>query len=341
MKRREGQMTELDLMDRQILNALQGSLQIVERPFSTIAGELGLAEQELLARAQVLRDAGVLRHLGPIFDVFRLGYKSALIAIAVDRDRLEDAAAVISAHPGVSHNYAREHRFNLWFVLAIPRERDFEATANQLAADAGATRCIILPAIRLFKIAVEYDMVAKITDSKPPPMQRKGPRRELTPREKEIIRVCQEDLPIVARPFADAARVLGVGQTELIANLAHMHEEGILRRFAAVLRHNEAGFSANGMACWRVPDDRIEPVGEQLAADRRVSHCYWRPTFPDWPYPLFSMVHCESREQVEAVVRELSTTVGVSDYEILWSAREFKKERVRYFVEESSTPAAV
>jgi len=226
-------------------------------------------------------------------------------------------------------------------VLAIPRERDFEATANQLAADAGATRCIILPAIRLFKIAVEYDMIEKITDSKPAPVQRKAPRRELTPREKEIIRVCQEDLPIVARPFADAARVLAVSQTELMANLAHMHEEGILRRFAAVLRHNEAGFSANGMACWRVPESQIEAVGEKLAADSRVSHCYWRPTFPDWPYPLFSMVHCESRDQVQSIVRDLSANVGVSDYEILWSAREFKKERVRYFVDDASAPAAV
>jgi DNA-binding Lrp family transcriptional regulator len=295
----------------------------------------------VLARTQVLRDAGVLRHLSPIFDVFRLGYKSALIAAAVDPERLEEAAAVISAHPGVSHNYAREHRFNLWFVLAIPRERDFEATANQLAADAGTTRCIILPAIRLFKIAVEYDMVEKITDSKPVAAQRKAPRRELTPREKEIIRVCQDDLPIVARPFAEAAGVLAVSQTELIDNLAHMHSEGILRRFAAVLRHNEAGFSANGMACWRVPEDEVEAVGERLAADSRVSHCYWRPTFPDWPYPLFSMVHCESREQVQAVVQELSATVAVNDYEILWSAREFKKERVRYFVEEPSAPAAV
>src|SRR5947207_12624445 len=162
--RRARHMKELDLTDRRLLNALQGSLQIVERPFAAIADELRLSEEDVLARTHALRDAGVLRHLSPIFDVFRLGYKSALIAAAVAPERLEEEAAVISAHPGVSHNYAREHRFNLCFVLAFPRERDFEATANQLAADAGATRCIILPAIRLFKIAVEYDMVEKITD---------------------------------------------------------------------------------------------------------------------------------------------------------------------------------
>ena len=96
------------------------------------------------------------------------------------------------------------------------------------------------------------------------------------------------------------------------------------------------------VCCGKIITGRqIEAVGEKLAADNRVSHCYWRPTFPDWPYPLFSMVHCESRDQVQTIVRDLSANVGVSDYEILWSARELKKERVRYFVDDASAPAAV
>ena len=335
------QTQDLDLTDRRLLNALQGSFQLVDRPFAAVAGELGIGEAEVLERTQRLRDAGVLRHLSPIFDVVRIGYKSALIAGAVDPARLDAAADVISAHPGVSHNYSREHRFNLWFVLAIPRERDFERTVAELAESAGAERCIVLPAIKLFKIAVEYDMVEKVTDSKPKERRNgKHHRRELTERDKEIIRVCQDDLPIVSQPWGDAARRLGMSEAEVVANLIEMQEEGILRRFAAVLRHNEAGFSANGMACWRVPDDRIEEIGQRLASDSRVSHCYWRPTFPDWPYPLFSMVHCESREQVASIVAELSSAVGIDDYEILWSAREFKKERVRYFEEETTSASA-
>ncbi|MEX2247887.1 MAG: Lrp/AsnC family transcriptional regulator [Dehalococcoidia bacterium] len=327
-------MAELELTDRLLLNALQGSFQLVERPFAAVAEELAISEADVLRRTRALRDSGVIRHLSPIFDVFRLGYKSALIALSVPPERLEEAAAVISAHPGVSHNYAREHRFNIWFVLAIPRERDFDGTVAELAARAGAERHIVLPALRLFKIAVEYDVVGMTTDAKPKPERRVAPRRELTAREREIIRVCQDDLPIVSRPWTDAARALGMDEAALVAELRQMHDDGLLRRFAAVLRHAEAGFSANGMACWRVADDRIEQVGEELAADSRVSHCYWRPTFPDWPYPLFSMVHCESREQVRAIVEELSGRVGVRDYEILWSAREFKKERVRYFIED-------
>jgi DNA-binding Lrp family transcriptional regulator len=332
-------MADLDATDRRLLNALQSSFELVERPFLAVARALGIEEDEVLRRTQALRDSGVLRHLSPIFDVFRLGYKSALIAISVDPARIEEAAAVISAHPGVSHNYAREHAFNIWFVLAIPREHDFEATVASLASRAGASRHIVLPALRLFKIAVEYDMVGKVTASKPATARPRRARRELTPDERALVRVCQDDLPVTAHPWRDAAAQLGVSESDVVARLRAMQDEGILRRFAAVLRHGEAGFSANGMACWRVPEDRIEAVGEQLAADSRVSHCYWRPTFPDWPYPLFSMIHCESRDEVATVVRELSQKVGIDDYEILWSAREFKKERVRYFAEDAAAPA--
>jgi DNA-binding Lrp family transcriptional regulator len=324
---------ELDLTDRQILNALQSSLRVTERPFESIAAEVGVSEDELLRRASAMRDAGVLRHLSPIFDVFRIGYKSALIAFAIEPERLDDAAAVVSAHPGVSHNYAREHYFNLWAVLAIPRARDFDAEVADLARRAGATTYHILPALKLFKIAVEYDMVGGKTDAKPRQQKPRAARRELTAEEREIIRVCQDDLPLVSTPWADAARALDMSEQALVEKLRALEDEGILRRMAAVLRHQEAGFSANGMACWRVPDERIEEVGAKLAADTRVSHCYWRPTFPDWPYPLFSMIHCQTREDVAAIVADLARNVGVSDYEILWSAREYKKERVRYFAE--------
>ncbi len=330
-------MAELDLTDRRILNALQGSLTLDETPFASIAEECGVTEDELLRRAQALRDDGVLRHLSPIFDVFRIGYKSALIAFAIDPARLDEAAAVVSAHPGVSHNYAREHHFNLWAVLAIPREQDFDAEVEALARGAGAISYHILPALKLFKIAVEYDMVGKKTDSRPREQKPRGPRRDLTAEERAIIRVCQDDLPLVRRPWASAARQLGMSEPDLLDRLRAMEQDGILRRMAAVLRHQEAGFSANGMACWRVPEERIEEVGSILAADPRVSHCYWRPTFPDWPYPLFSMVHCETRADVAAIVADLSGKTGVTDYEILWSAREYKKERVRYFAD---APAA-
>jgi len=153
------------------------------------------------------------------------------------------------------------------------------------------------------------------------------------------VRVLQEDLPITSRPFAVEAEALGVSEEALLAQARAFLDEGVMRRFAAVLRHQEAGFEANGMACWAVPEERIEEVGSILAASPRVSHCYHRPTYPDWPYPLYSMVHSRSREECESIVAGLSRQTGISDYTILFSSKEYKKERVKYFADPEYEPA--
>jgi DNA-binding Lrp family transcriptional regulator len=331
---------DLDATDRKLLNLLQSSFPLTQAPFASLAESLGVTEDEVLERAGRLRRAGVLRCLSAIFDLYRLGYKSSLVAMAVDPARLDDAAAVISAHPGVSHNYSRDHRFNLWFVLAIPREQDFEATVTRLGEKAAAGRAIVLPALRQYKLDVRYDMEEGLGNSNgEAPGKRREPGRDLTPEEIDVVRVLQRDLPIVRRPFVEGACALGLTEEELLARAREMLDERIMRRFAAVLRHREAGFRANGMACWVVPEDRVDEIGEELAANPRVSHCYRRPTYPDWPYALFSMVHARSRRQCEAVVAGLSRQTGVSDYAVLYSTREYKKERVQYFAEQEAPTA--
>jgi DNA-binding Lrp family transcriptional regulator len=329
---------DLDATDRKLLNLLQSSFPLIPAPFASLAEALGVTEEEVVERAGRLRRAGVLRRLSAIFDPYRLGYESSLVALAVDPARLDDAAAVISAHPGVSHNYSRDHRFNLWFVLAIPQDQDFEATVARMGEEAGAGRAILLPALRQYKLDVRYDMEEGIGSSNGEAVGKStGPGRGLTPGEIDVVRVLQRDLPIVRRPFAEGACALGVTEEELLARAREMLHERIMRRFAAVLRHREAGFRANGMACWVVPEDRVDAIGEELAASPRVSHCYRRPTYPpDWPYALFSMVHARSRGQCEAVVADLSRQTGISDYTVLYSTREYKKERVQYFAEQES-----
>jgi DNA-binding Lrp family transcriptional regulator len=331
---------DLDAIDRKLLNLLQSSFPLTPAPFASLAGTLGVTEEEVLERAGRLRRAGVLRRLSAIFDLYRLGYKSSLVAMAVDPARLDEAAAVISAHPGVSHNYSRDHRFNLWFVLAIPRERDFEATIARMGEEAGAGRAIVLPAVRQYKLDVRYDMEEGVGYSNGEAASKgKVPGRGLTPEDIDMVRILQRDRPIVRRPFAEGACALGVTEEELLARAREMLDERIMRRFAAVLRHREAGFRANGMACWVVPEDRVDEIGEELAASPRVSHCYRRPIYPDWPYALFSMVHARSRGQCEAAVAGLSRQTGISDYTVLYSVREYKKERVQYFAEQESPTA--
>ena len=107
-----------------------------------------------------------------------------------------------------------------------------------------------------------------------------------------------------------------------------------MRRFAAILRHRDAGFTANGMIVWKVPEEVINKVGYKLAEFPQVSHCYRRPTYPDWKFNIFSMIHARSIEAAEKIAKEISGIIKIYDYKILFSSREFKKERVKYFEEE-------
>ena len=113
----------------------------------------------------------------------------------------------------------------------------------------------------------------------------------------------------------------------------HYEKIGVMRRFAAILRHRQAGFSANGMIVWRVPNERISEVGAKLGAFPQVSHCYERPTYDDWPYNVFSMIHCKTRKEAGIVTETIRDQILVNDYRILFSSREFKKTRVEYFVD--------
>ncbi|MBI2912326.1 MAG: Lrp/AsnC family transcriptional regulator [Chloroflexi bacterium] len=321
----------MDATDRRLLNQLQSDFPLVAQPFTVLAERLGVSEEEVLARGRALRESGVLRHLSAIFDVYRVGYRSSLVAFSVPEERLEAAAAVVSAHPGVSHNYGREHEYNLWFVLALPRSGDLEGEVACLAGEAGAAKHHILPALKLYKIDVEFDMVNGDGNQGQRSQRSKGPRRELTAGEIDLVRALQEDLPLVSHPFAETAAGLRISEDELLARAETLREEGIMRRFAAVLRHRAAGFTANGMTCWIVPEERLEEAGAKFASYPQVSHCYRRPTFEDWPYNVFTMIHAQTREKCQETVRKIAADVGIGDYAILYSHTEYKKERVKYY----------
>jgi len=326
-----GGSATLDAVDRRLLDLLQSEFPLVAQPFAVLAQRLGISEEELLDRARALRESGVLRHLSAIFDVYRVGYRSTLVAFSVPEERLNQAAAAVSAHPGVSHNYGREHEYNLWFVLAVPRSGDLEGEVTLLAEKTGAVRYHILPALELYKIDVEFDMVNGEGNKGQRSQGRKARRRDLTADEVEMVRALQEDLLLVSRPFAAAATALGMSEDELVARAEALREEGIMRRFAAVLRHRIAGFAANGMTCWIVPKERLEEVAAKFASYPQVSHCYRRPTFDDWPYNVFTMIHAQTREKCEETVRKIAADAGVHDYAILYSHTEYKKERVKYY----------
>ena len=149
--------------------------------------------------------------------------------------------------------------------------------------------------------------------------------------DKRIINIVQGDLPLTPTPFADVAEQLGISEERLIARIKELKEHGIIRRFGATLRHQEAGFSSNAMVVWKVPRDRVDEVGEILAGFREVSHCYQREPQKDWPYNLYSMVHGSDREECRRIAQRMSQAVSITDYDLLFSSKEFKKTSMEYF----------
>jgi DNA-binding Lrp family transcriptional regulator len=149
-----------------------------------------------------------------------------------------------------------------------------------------------------------------------------------------VIRALQGDMPVCSEPYVPAAALLGLAQERFLAHLTRMQERGLLRRVAAILYHRRAGFSANGMGVWQVPDDLILDVGRQMARVRGISHCYQRPTYEDWPYSVFTMAHGRSKQECDAILDAIAEQTGIDERATLYSSTEFKKTRLLYFTDE-------
>ena len=333
-------VAQMELVDRRLLNIIQSSFPLVSEPFKAIAQQLDLTEEDAIRRIAALKKKNVVRQISAIFDTRRLGYKTSLVAMRLPHESLTRAAHRINKHPGVSHNYARVGHFNLWFTLAVSPNESLEETVERMAQETGAEACRIMPTIRFFKIGVNFDMVEEkgaAYDYYSPDGYKEGRANwnkvvPVTDFEIQVIRELQEDIPVISRPFADMAERLGITEEELFAYAHAFQERGVMRRYSAVLHHRQAGFRANGMAVWKVPTERSEEVGAIMAAHPAVTHCYERPTFPDWPYTHFSMIHATSKEGCEEIARDMSLQTGITDFQVLYSYREYKKTRVRYFV---------
>jgi DNA-binding Lrp family transcriptional regulator len=337
--RKDGAAVPLDELDKRLLNLMQGRFPVAPRPYQHVASEAAVSEQEVLTRVQRLLDERIIRQVTPIFDTRALGYSSMLVAAKVDPENPWRAATIINQHPGVSHNYLRNHEFNIWFTIATePGSRlGLEGTLDVLARLAGAESIRQLPTLKLFKIRMDLEMeggtdaLSKAAEAVEPAETEPQPYDEF---DQAVIRATQGDLPVIPEPYAPAAAELGISQERLLDHLRGMQERRLLRRVAAILFHRRAGFSANGMGVWKVPDDRIMEIGPRMAAFRGISHCYQRPTYEDWPYSVFTMAHGRSKEECDAILDSIAEETGISERATLYSSTEFKKIRLLYFTDE-------
>jgi siroheme decarboxylase len=338
--RKDGSAVPLDELDRKLLNLLQGSFPIAARPYAHVAQLAGLREQEVLDRTQRLLDERIIREITPIFDTRVLGYSSMLVAARVDSENPWRAAKIINSHPGVSHNYLRDHDFNLWFTIATEPDSPLglEGTLEVLERLTGAESVRQLPTLRLFKIRMDLEMekgTETLAAAAAEALDYEEPEAiELSELDYAVIRATQGPMKVVPEPFDAAATQLGITQEALFEHLESMRERRALRRVAAILFHRRAGFSANGMGVWRVPEERILELGPRMASFRGISHCYQRPTYADWPYSVFTMAHGRSKEECDAILDSIAEDTGIEDRRTLYSSTEFKKVRLRYFTDE-------
>jgi len=340
--RKDGAAIPLDETDKRLMNLLQSSFPLDPEPFALVASEAELGLDDVLTRTNRLLENRIIREITPIFDTRALGYDSMLVAAKVDSEHPQRAAQIVNSHPGVSHNYLRTHDFNLWFTIATPPDSELglAGTLEALMRETGAESMRELPTLTLFKINMNLEMekgtdalAAAAVDAAPPRELEAQPYDE---RDIAVIRALQGPMEAIERPYDAAAAEVGMTTEELLAHLGGMVERKLLRRVAAILFHRRAGFSANGMGVWKVPEAEIMITGARMASFRGISHCYQRPTYEDWPYSVFTMAHGRSKEECDAVLDSIAEDCGMGpdDRATLYSSTEYKKIRLHYFTDD-------
>ena len=322
--------------DEEMVVALQRGIPLCARPFEALSRELGCTEDDLLSCLARLREGNTVRRFGAVFDTRRLGYRSALCAVAVPRDELDEMAARLTPLTGVTHCYVREPSQpsplsppSLWFTLSYPADV-FPAMADEVATRLKPHAVHVLPATRRYKVDVVFGATTRaweeqVEDDLPP----------VTARERAVIGALQGDTEVRADYFAAVAERLGMKEWDLLSTLEIWRRKGRLKRIGLLLHHRNAGWAANGMCCWKVEGDTTE-VGRALAARGEVTHCYERPEAPNFPYNLFAMVHARTVEDAQAqfasLVEEVArvTTAEVPSVMLL-STREYKKTSMTFF----------
>ncbi len=339
--RKGGSAIPLDETDKRLMNLLQSSFPLDPEPFALVASEAELETADVLARTERLLEGRIIREITPIFDTRALGYESMLVAAKVDAENPQRAARIVNSHPGVSHNYLRTHDFNLWFTIATPPDSELglAGTLDLLMEETGAVSMRQLPTLTLFKINMNLEM-EQGTEALAAAIEAAPPRElDAQPYDSDdiaLIRALQGPMAAVERPYDEAAAELGIDTEELLERLRGMIDRKILRRVAAILYHRRAGFSANGMGVWKVPEEEIMETGARMASFRGVSHCYQRPTYEDWPYSVFTMAHGRSKEECDAILDSIAEEcgIGAEGRATLYSSTEYKKIRLHYFTDE-------
>lgn len=322
-------MSDLQLS---LLNDFQRGFPLTSTPFDAIAQRLGLDVEALLGTLRRLTREGVVSRVGAVFRPNRVGV-STLAAMAVPEERLDAVARLVSARPEVNHNYEREHRFNLWFVAAAANPAQLEQALHTIERQSGLA-VMRLPMVQDYHIDLGFDLRRTVGHGGRQ-QQKAAPSRalKLDALDYALVEAIQEGLPLVARPYAEVAALIGTPEADVLIRLGRLLDHGVIKRLGIVVRHHELGFRANAMAVWNIPDQQVNEFGRCVGASGLVNLCYQRPRrLPEWPYNLFCMIHGKDRAAVLQHLDHLRDQCGLTDFpcEVLFSKRRFKQTGARY-----------
>lgn len=345
----------LELVDARLIDHLHAGFPLADRPFARIGQALGLPEEEVIDRLRALLSDGVLTRLGPLYQIERAGGAYLLAAMQVPPERFEAVTRQVNAHMEVAHNYRREHRLNMWFVVATDSQAAVADCLRAIEAETGLA-VHAFPKEREFRVELRLpalpDAVAAESQAAPSPAPapapaptpdahaalpstparlRNGEALAFDPVDRHLVAATQSGLPLVPQPYEAVGAIVGISAREVRDRLAAMLARGLIRRIGAVANHYRLGYTANGMTVWDVEDARVDELGERIGRLPGVTHCYRRTRAPGWPYNLFVMLHGRSREEVERQADGVAALLGPAcrARDILYSTQVLKKTGLR------------
>ncbi|MBI2314005.1 MAG: Lrp/AsnC family transcriptional regulator [Betaproteobacteria bacterium] len=333
----------MESLEFRLLNEFQRDFPLVSQPFKAMAEKLGTDENAVLDLLAGLQEEGKISRVGVVFRPNCVG-ASTLAAMAVGSGHMEEVADLVSSYREVNHNYERDNRFNLWFVIAAA---DWEKVWNVIEGIERRSGYTVmpLPLVEDYHIDLGFDLTEPDEDRwyrlrHAEPRLRSAVRlplssgpRWLAPSEAVLVTAIQQGFPLVPRPFAEIALHTGLSEAQVIAQIKSWSADDVVKRVGVIVRHRELGFLANAMVVWDVPDSQVTPIGARVAALPYVTLCYRRRRFlPDWPYNLYCMIHGRDRDSVLERIDDLEQRCGLRSHPnvILFSRRRFKQNGARY-----------
>ena len=373
----------MNSFEQQILDVIQDAFPLAERPYAVLAETLGSDETTIFNAVEKMRASGVIRRIGGVYDSKKLGFISRLCAGKVpassqdfssephDETPMEMFAAVVMGEPAITHNYIRSHEYNVWFTVIAENEAAIQTVVDRVCAKTELHDVHVLSATKKFKINTVMGasvpvvsrqwLVNRVGDESVVTERHSDNRRleessnfrgNLSDADRTRIRVACDDIPHTPTPFKD----WGVSCDELREDLAVKR----MRRFGAILRHQDAGFPCNAMVCFRIDERRetrdesgsagsqilchperfddviqngaaVQKAGSILALNPHISHCYERPSFEKFPYNLYAMMHAQTPEDLDGYIKDAVALLGNTEYVVLHSLRELKKTSFKFF----------